>query len=280
LLLELTGHGNPKKIMPIVDIRGEAFAVRIDGRDRAPVLLLSNSLSSDMSMWDDQVPHWAQNFKVVRYDQRGHGQSAAPPGPYTMDRLGRDAVAVLDHLGIERAHFCGLSMGGMVGMWLLTYAPERIGRAVLSNTSAHMGPVDLWNGRIALAREGGMEATVEPTVKRWFPAAFHAQAPATIERMRKMILRTPVAGYIGSCEAIRDMDQRESIRSIRNPTLVIIGANDPATTPEAGRAIHGAIPGAAMTVLDAAHISNVEQPAAFTRVVEEFLVRDLQSTRP
>jgi 3-oxoadipate enol-lactonase len=257
--------------MTIVHLHGEAFAVRIDGPDAAPALLLSNSLSSDMSMWDDQVPQWSRHFKVVRYDQRGHGQSVASPGPYTMDQLGRDAVAVLDHLGIPRAHFCGLSMGGMVGMWLLTHAPERIDRAVLSNTSAHMGPAELWNGRIALAREGGMEATVEPTVKRWFPAAFHAQAPATIERMRNMIRRTPLAGYIGCCEAIRDMDQRNSIRAIRNPTLVIIGANDPATTPEAGRAIHDAIPGAALAVLDAAHISNVEQPAAFARAVEAFL---------
>ena len=258
--------------MTIVQIRGEAFAVRIDGPDTAPVLLLSNSLSSDMSMWDDQVPQWSRSFKVVRYDQRGHGQSVAPPGPYTMDQLGRDAMAVLDHLGIPRAHFCGLSMGGMVGMWLLTHAPERIDRAVLSNTSAHRGPLELWNGRIALAKDGGMEATVEPTVKRWFPIAFHEHAPATIERMRSMIRRTSLPGYIGCCTAIRDMDQRDAIRAIRNPTLVIIGANDPATTPEAGRAIHAAIPGAALAVVDAAHISNVEQPDAFTRTVAEFLV--------
>ena len=260
--------------MPLVDIQGMVFAVRSDGPDAAPALLLSNSLSSDMSMWDDQVPGWSQHFKVIRYDQRGHGQTAAPPGPYTIDQLGRDAVAVLDHLGIARAHFCGLSMGGMVGMWLLTHAPERLERAVLSNTSAHMGPKDSWNGRIALAREGGMEATVEPTVKRWFPAAFHSKAPATIERMRNMIRRTSLAGYSGCCEAIRDMDQRESMRSIRNPTLVIIGANDPATTPEAGRAIHAAIPGAEMVVLDAAHISNVEHPVAFTREVKEFLISE------
>lgn len=258
--------------MTIVQLGGAAFAVRVDGPDAAPALLLSNSLSSDLSMWDDQVPFWSQRFKVVRYDQRGHGKSAAPPGPYTIADLGRDAVAVLDHLGIARAHFCGLSMGGMVGMWLLTHAPERIDRAILSNTAAHMAPLALWNGRIALAREGGMEATVEPTVKRWFPAAFHARAPATIDRMREMIRRTPLPGYIGCCEAIRDMDQRESIRAIRRPTLVIIGANDPATTPEAGRAIQHAIPGAAMAVLDAAHISNVEQPVAFTRAVDEFLV--------
>lgn len=258
--------------MPVVDIQGNPFAVRVDGPEGAPALLLSNSLSSDLSMWDEQVPHWAAHFRVVRYDQRGHGQTAAPPGPYTMEQLGRDAAAVLDHLGIRRAHFCGLSMGGMVGMWLLTHAPERIARAVLSNTSAHMGPVELWNGRIALAKEGGMEATVEPTLKRWFPASFHEAAPEAIERMRAMILRTSLDGYVGCCAAIRDMDQRESIRAIRNPVLVIIGAKDPATTPEAGRAIHAAIPGAQLALLDAAHISNVEQPEAYARTVQEFLL--------
>ena len=257
--------------MPIVQLGGNASFIDVEGDDAAPVLLLSNSLSSDSTMWDDQLPEWTRSFRVVRYDARGHGRTGAPPGPYRIDDLGRDALAVLDHLGIARAHFCGLSMGGMVGMWLLTHAPERIDRAVLANTSAHMGPPDLWNERIELAQEGGMEATVEPTVKRWFPAAFHVRAPATIDRMRAMIRRTSVAGYVGCCEAIRDMDQRKTIHTIRRPTLVIIGANDPATTPEAGRAIQAAIPGAAIAVLDAAHISNVEQPQAFTRAVEAFL---------
>jgi 3-oxoadipate enol-lactonase len=257
--------------MPIVDIRGEPFHVRVDGPEGAPALLLSNSLSSDLSMWDDQVPAWSGAFRVVRYDARGHGRSVVPPGPYTIEQLGRDALGVLDALGIPRAHFCGLSMGGMVGMWLLTHAPERIGRAVLANTSPHMGPPELWNGRIGLAREGGMEATVEPTVTRWFPAAFHTRAPQAIDRMRAMIRRVPLAGYVGCCEAIRDMDQREAIRAIRNPVLVIVGASDPATTPEVGRAIHAAIPGSALAVLDAAHISCVEQPEAFTAAVASFL---------
>jgi 3-oxoadipate enol-lactonase len=269
MMAAVAARGGPK--MSMVDIQGEQFHVRADGPEAAPVLLLSNSLSSDLPMWDDQMPRWAARFRVVRYDQRGHGRSVVSPGPYTMDQLGRDAVAVLDHLGIARAHFCGLSMGGMVGMWLLTNARERIGRAVLANTSAHMGPPQLWNDRIALARAGGMGATVEPTVKRWFPAVFHASAPDTIDRMRAMIRRTPLAGYIGCCEAIRDMDQRETIRSIDTPTLVLIGANDPATTPEAGRLIHAAIRGSATAVLDAAHISNVEQPDAFTSTVLDFL---------
>jgi 3-oxoadipate enol-lactonase len=190
-----------------------------------------------------------------------------------MAQLGRDALAVLDALGVARAHFLGLSMGGMVGMWVLTNAAGRFDRAVLANTAAHMGPPDLWNGRIALAQEGGMEATVEPTVKRWFPAEFHARAPAAIDRMRAMIRRVPLAGYVGCCEAIRDMDQRESIRAIRNPVLVLIGAKDPATTPHAGRMIHGAIPGASVSVIDAAHLSNIEQPETFTRTVQEFLMQ-------
>ena len=255
-----------------VDIDGIAFAVARDGRSGAPALLLSNSLSSDMTMWDDQLARFAEHFHVVRYDARGHGKTPATPAPYTIERLARDALAVLDALRIEHAHFCGLSMGGMVGMWLATYAGERLSRVVLANTSAHMGPRSLWDGRIALAREGGMEATVGPTVTRWFPASFHERAPATIERMRAMIRRTSLEGYVGCCEAIRDMDQRDSIRAIRTPTLVIIGANDPATTPEAGEAIHRAIAGSTVAVLDAAHISNVEQPVAFGDAVLRFLL--------
>lgn len=258
--------------MQTIDIEGTSFAVESAGQAGAPVLLLSNSLSSDMTMWDDQVPRFEEHFRVVRYDARGHGKTRASPAPYTIERLGRDALAVLDALRIEHAHFCGLSLGGMVGMWLATYAGERLSRIVLSNTSAHMGPPSLWDGRIALAREGGMEATVEATVNRWFPSAFHQRAPQTIERMRAMIRRTSVEGYVGCCEAIRDMDQRRSIRAIRTPTLVVIGANDPATTPEAGQEIQRAIPGSTVARLDAAHISNVEQPDAFTSTVLRFLL--------
>ena len=258
--------------MTAANINGETFNIRVDGRDDAPVLLLSNSLSSDMSMWEDQLPLWTQHFRVVRYDARGHGESVVSAAPYTMDQLGRDAVAVLDHLAIERAHFCGLSMGGMVGMWLLTHARERLGRTVLSNTAAYRGPRELWEGRIALARHGGMEATVEPTVKRWFPQSFHDSAPAAIDRMRAMIRRVPLEGYVGCCEAIRDMDQRENIHSVDAPVMIIIGAKDPATTPEAGELIHAAICNATITYLDAAHISNVEQPEAFGSVVVEYLL--------
>ena len=257
--------------MPIVQIGAEPFNVVVDGHPDSPALLLSNSLSSDLSMWDDQVPAWAERFRVIRYDSRGHGGSVVSPGPCTMEQLGRDALGVLDHLGVGRADFCGLSMGGMVGMQLLTEAPDRIGRAVLANTAAHMGPASLWDRRIALAQAGGMAATVEPTVARWFPAAFHAAAPAAIERMRDMIRRVPLEGYVGCCMAIRDMDQRLSIRAIEAPTLVLVGANDPATTPADGALIHAAILGSILRTLDAAHLSNIERPVDFTQAVLEFL---------
>jgi 3-oxoadipate enol-lactonase len=222
-------------------------------------------------MWDDQVAVWSKTFRVVRYDQRGHGHSAVTDGPYSMDQLGHDAVGILDALGVGKAHWCGLSLGGMVGMWMLTHASERIERAILANTAAHMGPVELWNGRITTARRGGMEALVDPTIERWFPAEFRASSPETMARMRAMILRTPVAGYEGCCAAIRDMDQRTTIRSIARPVLVIIGARDPATKPEDGRLIASTIPNAQTLVLDAAHISNIEQPEAFTAAVLDFL---------
>jgi 3-oxoadipate enol-lactonase len=256
--------------MPFVTINGEEFHVQVDGPEGAPALLLCNSLSSDLTMWDDQVPVWSKRYRIIRYDQRGHGRSAVH-GSYSMDQLGQDAVGVMDALGVRTAHWCGLSLGGMVGMWMLTHAPERIERAVLANTAAYMGPAALWNGRIETARRGGMEALVEPTIERWFPEHFRKAAPDTMERMRAMILRTPVAGYQGCCAAIRDMDQRQTIRGISRPVLVIIGARDPATKPADGELIASSIPDAQTVTLDAAHISNVEQPEAFASAVLDFL---------
>ncbi len=257
--------------MPMVEIDGLPFHVRVEGREDAPPLVLGNSLSSDLTMWDPQVPALIERFRVIRYDHRGHGRSAAPAGPYSMDRLGRDALGVMDALGVARARWCGLSMGGMTGMWLLAHAPHRIERAVLANTAAHMGPPELWNGRIRTATRGGLEALVEATIARWFKPGFPERAPDLIARVHAMILATPVAGYQGCCAAIRDMDQRESIRAVQAPVLVIIGAHDPATTPAAGHLIAERIPGARSVTLDAAHLANLEQPEAFTRAVVEFL---------
>lgn len=222
-------------------------------------------------MWDRVVTALSSSFRVIRYDGRGQGDSDTTQGPYTIEQLGKDALSILDATGIERTHVCGISMGGMIGMWLATNAPHRINRAVLANTAAFMGPASLWDGRIALARQGGMQAVAGPTLARWFPPAFHASAPDVVASMRPAILATPVDGYVACCEAIRDMDQRESIRSVTIPTLVIVGANDPATTPADGQLIHESIAGSHLATLPVGHISAVETPDAFSREVMAFL---------
>jgi 3-oxoadipate enol-lactonase len=260
--------------MQHMTIDGIRFRVLVEGAKDAPVLMLSNSLGSDLSMWDPQMPEFLKHYRVVRYDHRGHGGTDAPPGPYSFARLAQDAVDILDALEIKRAHWCGLSMGGMTGMRLLTHHAERIDRAVLANTAAYMGPAELWEGRIRSATDGEMAALVDATLERWFTPEFRARDPETIARVRTMLQSTPTQGYIGCCGAIRDMDQRETIRSITNPTLVIIGARDPSTTPEAGAVITEAIKGSRSITLEAAHLSNLEQPEAFTRAVVDFLEND------
>lgn len=257
--------------MPIIACSTGSFNVVVDGPDGAPGLLLSNSLTCDLSMWDSQVDALSRRFRVIRYDGRGQGAGSTREGPYSMARLGEDAVAILDALDIRQVDVCGLSMGGMVGMWLLCHAKGRIRRAVLANTAAFMGPASLWDGRIALARRDGMAAVAEPTLARWFPAAFHAKAPDTVAGMRPAILNTPVDGYVGCCEAIRDMDQRDAIKTVDAPVLVIVGDNDPATTPADGRLIHRSIAGSRLVALPAGHISAVETPDAFGREVLAFL---------
>lgn len=256
--------------MSLLDCHGEQFHVQISGPSSAPPILFSNSLTCDLNMWEAQVTGLSERFRIIRYDGRGQGGSITTPGPYTMEQLGRDALAILKALEIERTLFCGLSMGGMVGMWLLTHVPGRIKSAVLSNTSAHMGPPSLWDGRIALAESGGMAAVETPTVTRWFPPEMHRTRPGIMDRMRPAIRSTPLEGYVACCAAIRDMDQRETIRAITRPTLVIIGTNDVATTPAMGRQIHDAIAGSRMIELDTGHIAAVEQPDAFNAALLEF----------
>lgn len=257
--------------MPIETIRGEPFNIRLDGPQGAPALLLSNSLGTNLSMWDPQIPEWSKSFRIVRYDSRGHGLSVATDKPYSMAMLGADALAILDHLGIEKAHWCGLSKGGMVGQWLATHAGARLGKVVLANTAARMGPPDLWDGRIKTVRANGMSGLVQPTLERWFSKEFRDGDAATVAKVSAMLETTSPLGYACCCAAIRDMDQRESIRAVTNPVLVIIGRVDPATPPEAGHQIADAIPGAKRVELDAAHLSNLEQPVAFTTAVLDFL---------
>lgn len=245
--------------------------VEIAGSDSAPALMLSNSLGTNIHMWDDQVGEWSKHFRVIRYDRRGHGQSDAPKGPYSMERFGRDVLNVLDALDVEKTHWCGLSMGGMVGQWLGANAPSRIGKLVLSNTNFYYSDKTLWDDRIRFLETNPLEKLVDPNMERWFTADFRAKAPQAIARMKEIFLTTDKNGYAACCAAIRDMDFRASNPSITAPTLVIVGAKDPATPPAQGEAIAAQIPGAKVVSFEAAHIANMEQPAPYTKAVLDFL---------
>ena len=259
--------------MPFIERPAGRLFYQFDGPVDRPVVMLSNSLGTDHGLWDPQVPELAKRYRVLRYDNRGHGRSDEPTGPLTIADLGGDVVTLLDALGLERVTFMGLSIGGMIGMWLGANAAPRIERLVLCNTSAYLGNPDLWNQRIAAVRQGGLKSILPSVIERWFTPGFRASNPQAIEKTSRMMLATKPSGYIALCEAIRDMDQRASIGAIRAPTLVICGSQDVATTPTNAKAIVDAVAGARLVTLEAAHISNVEQANRFTAAVTEFLGR-------
>ncbi len=257
--------------MPTIDADGCPLHVEIEGSERAPALMLSNSLGTDLHMWDAQAKTLAEHYRLIRYDRRGHGQSGVPQGPYSMERLGRDVLAILDGLGVKKVHWCGLSMGGMVGQWLGANAPERVGKLILANTSSYYPDKTPWATRMKAVSEGGVASVADTVINAWFTADFRQREPETVARMKAMMVATPVAGYLGCCAAVRDMDHREILASIKAPTLVIAGRQDPATPVAAGEFIRSRIPGASLTLIDAAHISNVEQPREFLDTVLGFL---------
>lgn len=242
-----------------------------------PVVLLAGSLGSDLRMWDPQVPMLLDaGFRVVRYDHRGHGGSPVPTGPYTLADLGADALELLDRLGVGRARVVGLSLGGMVGMWLAQQAPERVERLVLCCTSARLGPASMWDERIAAVSAGGSAAVAEPVAERWLTEATRVRRPELARWLVDMIAATPSPGYAGCCAAIRDMDLAPGLASITAPTLVIAGAADPATPPEHAQRIVDGIPEARLVVVPGvAHLGNVEAPARFG----ELMLRHLQPDR-
>jgi 3-oxoadipate enol-lactonase len=257
--------------MSFATVAGTRLHFQMNGVRGSPALVLSNSLGSDLAMWDAQLPALARSFCVLRYDTRGHGESGVTPGPYSIGQLGSDVLALLDHLEIHRAHFCGLSLGGMTGMWLAANAPDRIERLVLANTSARVAQPDVYDARIAKVRATGMASISDAVLSRWFSPEFAAAQPATIARMKAMLERVPVEGYAGACAAVRDMDQREALSRIAAPTLVVTGSKDAATPPADGAFIASRIAGARLAELAAAHLSNIEQADAFTAALTGFL---------
>ena len=239
---------------------------RLDGPEGAPVLVLSNSLGTALEMWDDLVPALAGPFRVLRYDQRGHGRSPAPPGPYTVDDLGRDALELLDRVGAGRVSFCGTSLGGMVAMWLAINAPGRIDRLALCCTAAHLPPRETWTDRAALVRARGMEPVADAAIERWFTAAFAERHPDAVGRIRRALLATSPEGYAGCCEAIGSHDVRAELGRVRQPTVVLAAEDDPVTTPDHGRQIADAVEGARLVVVERArHLAVVERPDDIAR---------------
>ena len=259
--------------MPMIDADGCLLNVSVEGRDGGPTLMLSNSLGCTLAMWEPQMKGLTQLYRVIRYDRRGHGKSGVPPGPYSIERFGRDVLAILDDLNIDRVHWCGLSMGGMVGQWLGANAPERIGRLILANTACYYPDPANWLARIKAVQEGGIAAVADTVIAGWLTADFREREPRIAAHLKAMLTATPVAGYLGCCEALSTLYQRALLPKIKSPTLVIAGRHALSTPIAAGEFIRSQIPGASLTILDAAHISNIEQAHAFTDAVVGFLTQ-------
>ncbi len=257
--------------MPYLDHAGARLFYTVDGPDSAPAILFSNSLGTDHTMWEPQAAALAGRYRVVRYDTRGHGRSTAPGDAFTVAQLGQDVIAILDALGIGQAVFCGLSMGGLTGMWLGIHAPQRFSHIVLANTAAKIGNADGWNTRIDTVLREGMAVMVAPSVERWFTPGFAATAERALDGLRDVLAGLDPRGYAASCAAVRDADFRESVASIQVPVLVIAGSQDPSTPAQEGRALADAIPGARFVELPAAHISSFEQPGRFTAALLDFV---------
>jgi len=248
-------------------------AYRVDGPQGAPLLVLANSLGTTWDMWEPQMTVLTARFRVVRYDHRGHGRSPGGAGPSTMADLAGDLVALLDRLGEERASICGLSLGGMVAMWVAAHAPSRVDRLIVCCTSPALPPADAWYERAASVRASGTSFLLDGLLGRWFTAPFVAQRPDVVDLVTRMVGAADPDGYAGCCEAIGAMDQTADLASIDAPTLVVAGALDPVAPPATALAIHEAIAGSSVVVLpDCAHLANIEQPDRFNEAVLSHLV--------
>lgn len=261
--------------MAFVQLAEGELHYQLDGPVDAPVLLLSNSLGTDLHMWDVQIPAFTEHFRVLRFDTRGHGKSLVTEGPYSIEQLGRDVVALLDALDIQRVHFCGLSMGGLIGQWLAINARERLDRLVVCNTAAKIGTPEIWNPRIEMVLRDGaaaMNGLRDASIARWFTADFAAANPHQAKQITDMLAATSPEGYAANCAAVRDADYREQLALIKAPTLVIAGSEDAVTPPAGSHFIQAQVQGAEYAEFYAAHLSNVQAGAAFSDRVIEFLL--------
>ncbi len=246
----------------------------VSGKADGPPLVLAHSLGSGMRMWEKVLPAFEERFQVVRYDLRGHGESSTPHGPYSVEQLGGDLIWLMDAVGVSRAHICGLSLGGLVAMWMGIHAADRVERIVLANTAARIGTRDGWEQRILAVREYGMESIASQTPGRWFTETYRARCPDEMESIRQMVASTPPEGYIACCAALRDADLMDQIHSIDAPCLVVAGTHDPATTLQDGQTLHGALRRSTFVELDASHLSAWERYEEFSQAVLSFLCQE------
>lgn len=254
-------------------VHANGIDIRYEIQGEGACVILAHSLATDLTLWDDQMAALAARFRVLRYDIRGHGGSSAPPGPYDFAMLTGDVLGLMDALGIARAAFVGISLGGMIGQHLALAAPERVEGLVLASTTsrypAETKPV--WAERIRAVSADGLEPQVTPTLERWFTPSWRAGHPAVLARIGGRIRATPVAGYVGCCAAISNLDTADRLKDIRCPTLVVVARQDAGTPPAMGEAIAAAVPGARLAAIDgAAHLCNIEQAAVFNRVLLDF----------
>jgi 3-oxoadipate enol-lactonase len=259
--------------MPYADLAHARLFYLLDGPADSPVLMLSNSLGTNADMWARQIPLFARRFRVLRYDTRGHGLSAPPTQDYGFDALSQDVIDLLDHLGIDQVDFCGLSMGGPTGIGLALAQPHRVRKLVLCNTAARIGTAEGWQARMDSVRKDGLENMAPAIFDRWLTREFRAAEPGAAQTLLDILRRTGQDGYIRACAALRDLDLRDRVGDIRCPTLVISGTHDVPATPQQGRELAAAIPGAGYRELNAAHLSNWERPAEFADLVMAFLGR-------
>lgn len=257
--------------MLFVKSRDAQIHYALEGKSSKPPLILSHSLGADFSMWDLQIPEFSKFFRVLRSDTRGHGKSSVTSGPYTIEQLATDVLALADGLQFERFHFCGLSMGGQIGMWLAANAPQRLSKVVLCSTAAKIGTPEVWNARIETVRKEGMKNVAAATIERWFTPAFRAKNPSVIANIQRIIETTSPEGYAACSAAVRDFDFREKLSDIRTLTLVISGTHDPATTPADGQFLTTHVAGARYAELSGAHLCNIEDADRFTHEVTRFL---------
>ncbi len=260
--------------MKMLDVMGARLRFEDSGRSHGPAVLLLNALGTDYGLWDEQRAALERSFRVLRFDARGHGKSImleGAPAAASIDDLLQDACKVLDAAGVERAHWCGVSLGGMIALRAATTVPQRVVRLVLANTAAHLPPSDAWQARIDTVTREGMAPIAAAVAARWFTPEFISGQGARVECVLDMVRTMQPSGYAACCAAIRDMDQRESLSAVQAPTLVIAGARDPATPPELADLLVSRIPGSDLTVLDASHLSCIEQSEDFSAAVMDFL---------